>query len=565
MITKRGIWPALAWVSVIIAASTALGASHPPVSASNGMVAADVDTASAVGVETLQAGGNAADAAVTTALALGVLHPFASGMGGGGFALYYDRESDEVVVFDFRERAPAAASRDMYLRDGEVQSGLSLWTGLAVGVPGEIAGLWAIHQRFGQLPWGDVVAPAIRLADEGFPVSHRLASVLEAQRPRLLERPALAAIFLTDDGDFVSEGEWMQRPGLAETLRRIAAEGPEAFYSGPIADQIVESSAETGGVLTLEDLAAYVVAERSPITGRYRGYTLYSMPPPSSGGVTMIEILNVLEAFDLRAMGHNSSEYIHHLAEAMQFGFADRAAYLGDSDFVDIPIGALLEPTLGAHRSEMIQPDRTLEHDRYGADLAAPPDDSGTSHFSIVDSDRNMIALTTTINTTFGSAITVGDTGIILNNEMDDFSAQPGVPNAYGLVGAEANAIAPGKRPLSSMSPTLVFRDGSPYMTLGGSGGPRIITATLQTFLNVVEFDMHVAAAVDSTRVHHQWLPDRLLVEEGIARDVVDNLIAREHPIDTSPHIGAIQAIVIDGPGLFAGCDPRKGGIPRGY
>lgn len=544
--------------------SSAWAASHPPASGHNGMVAADSEAASRAGVDVLEAGGNAADAAVATALVLGVVQPYASGIGGGGFALYYNAADQAVTVFDFRERAPASATPDMFIVDGEVSRDAELHSGLAVGVPGEIAGLWELHSRFGQLPWAQVVAPAIEIAEGGVTVSHHLADMLEAHRETILTNPSFAP-FVGPDGSLVSFGQQVARPALARTLRAVAESGPEAFYEGEVAQRIVDATRAAGGLMTLEDLAAYRVIERQPTVGEYRGYTLYTMPPPSSGGIAMLQILSILEGFDLASMGHGSSAYIHHLAEALQFGFADRAQFLGDPAFVEVPTERLLDPELTLQRRLLVDPEHTLPREAYGIDAGTPPDDSGTSHLSVVDSSRNLIALTTTINTTFGSLLVPQDTGIVLNNEMADFTAQVGVPNVYGLLGNEANTIAPGKTPLSSMSPTLVLRDGSPFMTVGASGGPRIITATLQTFLNVVDFDMTVREAVEAPRVHHQWVPERLFYESGVPADVTTNLHSRGHDTGLSEALGAVQAIVVNGGLLTGASDPRKGGSPAGY
>jgi len=528
------------------------------------MVAADSEAASRAGLEILEAGGNAADAAVATALALGVVQPYASGIGGGGFALYYNAADQSVTVFDFRERAPASSTADMFIIDGELNREAELHSGLAVGVPGEIAGLWEIHSRYGQLPWAQVVAPAIRLAEDGFEVSYHLEKMVGAYTDFVLTDPSLAP-FVGPDGQVVSFGQHVTRPALAATLRTIAESGPAGFYEGEIAQRMVDAAQAAGGGLTLEDLASYSVIEREPTVGEYRGYTLYTMPPPSSGGIAILQILSILEGFDLSSMGHGSSAYIHHLAEALQFGFADRAQFLGDPGFVEIPTQRLLAPELSIERRSLVDPENTLPRDAYGLDVGPPPDDSGTSHLSIVDSSRNMIALTTTINTTFGSQVVPAETGIVLNNEMADFTAQVGVPNVYGLLGNEANTIAPGKTPLSSMSPTLVLRDGAPFMTLGASGGPRIITATLQTFLNVVDFDMTVREAIEAPRVHHQWVPEQLFYEAGVAADVTSNLESRGHQTTTTEGLGAVQAIVVNGELLTGASDPRKGGSPAGY
>lgn len=556
-----------AWATLFVCALTAQvvqAASHPPAQGRQGAVAADADLATRVGIQILEAGGTAADAAIATAFALGVVHPHASGIGGGGFALVYDRAADEVTVIDFRERAPAAASADMFLVDGEVDRQLEWRSGLAVGIPGEVAGLWALHQRSGRLPWADLVAPAIQLADDGFPAPWHLQERVAAYAEDVPTHAYMSERFATGEA-LIRQGQPVRRPDLAATLRLIAEHGPDGFYQGQVAEQIVGAVTAAGGHMTMADLAGYTVRDRTPIRGTYRGHTLYAMPPPSSGGVTMLQILAILEGFDLQSMGHNSSQYIHTLAEAMQFAFADRANFLGDPEFVEVPLDRLLDPELPGRRREQMRPDQTQSREDYGLPVTAPPDDSGTSHLSVVDSERNMVALTTTINTSFGTLIVPQGTGIFLNNEMADFTAQPGVPNVFGLLGNAANAIAPGKTPLSSMSPTLVFREGEPYMTLGGSGGPRIITGTMQTFLNVVEFDMTISEAVDSPRVHHQWVPEVLLREPDVVRDVEVNLQARGHDVRSDGTLGAVQAVVVDGDWVYASSDPRKAGHALAY
>jgi len=552
--------------ALMLATGFLVAAAPPPVASQRGMVAADARLASEAGASVLELGGNAADAAVATALSLGVVHPHSSGIGGGGFVLYFDAKTKAVTVLDFRERAPACATADMFIRDGAVDPELTVRSGLAVGVPGEIAGLWTLHQRFGALSWAEVVEPAIDLAD-AFEVDHQLATTVERMETHMSSHPALAASLQNEDGSWIVRGQVHENPGLAATLRAVAEKGPDAFYKGKTARSFVNAVAKGGGCMTQRDLAQYEVRELEPLVGSYRGLTLYTMPPPSSGGVTMLETLAVLEGFDLQAMGHNSSAYLHHLAEALKFGFADRATYLGDPHFVDIPMDALLSPALAKERQGRIDAMGTLPIDSYG--LSDPsgqiPDDGGTSHFSIMDADRNVVSLTTTINTSFGSLLVTEGTGIVLNNEMGDFTAQPGVANNYGLMGTAANAVAPGKTPLSSMSPTLVLRDGQPLMAVGASGGPRIITATLQTFLNVVDFEMDVSDALARARVHHQWLPERVLVEPEHSADVLEGLRKRTHEVKGTASIAAVQAVVVGEDGALHGAsDPRKGGTPSG-
>lgn len=530
----------------------------------NGMVAAEHRLAAAAGLGILQAGGNAVDAAVATALAVGVVNPTSCGIGGGGFMMILTAAERRLEALDYRETAPAAASRDMFVRDGTAVAGLSQRDGLAVATPGEVAGLFAALRRHGRMSFAAVAAPAIALARDGFAVERHLAESIARNTDLIRARPGLAALLLRADGTPLRVGDTLRQPQLAATLERIAAHGPAGFYDGPVATAIAGSVEQSGGVLTRRDLAAYRPVWRRPLHTDFHGYAFYGMPPPSSGGGVMIEVLNMLRADDLAALEHNSATYIHLLAEALQFGFADRAAFYGDPDRVRVPIATLLAPRRGRERRQRISAPTTFSPGWYGSQTVGT--DAGTSHLSVVDRDGNAVACTTSINTAFGSMVVAGDTGIILNNTMDDFSAQPGVPNAFGLIGSSANAIAPGKRPLSSMSPTIVTREGAVAAVAGGSGGPFIITGTLQALLNVLVFGYDAEAAVAAARLHHQWAPQVLLVERGIGDGERRALGRLGHRVDEAPMTAAVQLVVRAPDGTLDGAaDPRKGGEAAGW
>lgn len=529
-----------------------------------GMVAAEHRLAAEAGVAMLRRGGHAVDAAIATALAVGVVNPSSCGIGGGGFMLIFDRARGRVEALDYRERAPRAAERTMFVRDGQVVPDLSIRGGLAVAVPGEIAGLFAAWRRDGTLSFATLAEPAIRLARDGFAVEAHLADAIAAHRDQIAARPALAALLLRPDGSALRVGETLRQPALARTLEQLAADGPTAFYGGAIGAAIVASVDDAGGILDPADLATYQPIWRRALTQTALGYRFATMPPPSSGGAALITVLNQLSRDDLIALGHNSPTYLHLLTEALQFAFADRAAYYGDADFVDIPLPALLAPARGHRLRRRISAATTFAPAYYGQ--RALGDDTGTSHLSVVDAEGNAVACTTSINTAFGSMVVAGETGIILNNTMDDFSAQPGVANAYGLVGSEANAIAPGKRPLSSMSPTIVTRAGEVVAVAGGSGGPFIITGTVQVLLNALVFGHDAETAVAAPRIHEQWMPPVLMLEPGIGaldRGVLRRLGHRE--ID-APAAAAVQLVLRAPDGTLDGAaDARKSGAAVGW
>jgi gamma-glutamyltranspeptidase/glutathione hydrolase len=541
---------------------------HHPVVARRHMVAAQEALAAEVGRDVLRAGGNAVDAAVAVGFALAVTLPRAGNLGGGGFMLAHRAATAETFALDYRETAPAGASRDMFLGpDGEPDPILSRHHGKAVGVPGTVAGLAMALERWGTIPLAQALAPAIRLAEEGFTVTPALADSLKALESRLKRWPATAAVFFKPDGAPHEAGDTLRQPDLAATLRRIAEQGPAGFYRGETAARIAAAVRETGGPMTEADLAAYEAKPRDPVRGRYRGHEVLSMPPPSSGGAHLVQILNILEGFPLGWTGPNAAETIHLMAEAMKRAYADRSQWLGDSDFVDVPLAGLTSPAYAATQRALI--------DRRRAASAAsirPGDPAGfesdqTTHYSVVDADGNAVSNTYTINFSYGSGMVAEGTGVLLNNEMDDFSAKPGASNAYGLVGGDANAVEPGKRPLSSMSPTIVLKDGRPFLVTGSPGGPRIITTTLQIILNAIDHGMNIAEATAAPRIHHQWSPDVLRVEEGISPDTLALLRARGHDVRTMEAMGSTQSIMIDpATGLRLGAsDPRTpGGVAVG-
>jgi gamma-glutamyltranspeptidase/glutathione hydrolase len=556
-------WPGAAFAQQPAAEEADSPARAASVTSTRGVVAADNVEASRVGARILAAGGNAADAAAATLLANGVLNPFASGLGGGGFCLYRPVESGEVHVIDFRERAPINATADMYVVDGKAVRRLQIRGGLAVGVPGEPAGLWALQQRFGDLPWRDVVQPAVELA-KGYEAGPLLEKRLRGRSEEDLKKHEKLAALFQIDGRWARAGEPLERPALARTLELYRDKGPIIFYHGDVGRTIIEAVNEAGGIFQPADLSTYSVANREPIVGTYRNYSIAGMPPPSSGGAVLIETLNILENFDLEKKPLDA-QAIHLIAEALKHGFADRARWMGDTDFVEVPVERLTSKEYARKLAAKIKAHGVLPLEEYGSLDERPeaqiPDDSGTTHVSIIDAAGNMAACTSTINTSFGSMVYDEKSGIILNNEMADFTAQPGTPNNYGLVGTAQNAVAPKKRPLSSMSPTLVLRGGEPFMAVGGSGGPTIITGTLLTMLNMMDFGMSPAEAVAAPRIHAQWRPDKIYAEPEIPGKEL--LKKWGHTLRLGPAFNSVQLVVRNPDGTLTGVsDPRKMGAP---
>ena len=526
----------------------------------NGAVSSCEPHATRVGIEVLEAGGNAVDAAVAVALALAVTHPQAGNLGGGGF-LVIRMADGRTAALDFRERAPASAKEDMYLRpDGSVDTDKVQYGASAAGVPGSPAGLAHALAKFGTKPLRELAAPAIRFAREGIPVDQFLAASLAEAAPHLGRFEATRKVFFRGDRP-LQQGEPLVQLDLAATLERYADKGPEGFYTGRTAELVVAAMQQGGGFVTAQDLKDYVVAEREVLRGSYRGHEVVSMPPPSSGGVAVLQMLNLLEPYDLRGMGFGSRRAIHLMTEAMRRAYADRSKWLGDPDHHAVPVAGLVGKEYAAALRQGMRTDRVSE-----VAPGLPPggkESDDTTHFSVVDKEGNAVACTTTINSTFGAMAVVEGAGFLLNNEMDDFSAKPGVPNQFGLVGGKANAIRPGKRMLSSMTPTIVLQDGKVRWVLGSPGGGRIINTVFQVLVNLVHHGMTLERAVRAPRVHHQWLPDHLSWEElSLSADVRAALEAMGHRFaPKSMSIGRCQAIAVEPDGTkVAVCDPRSGG-----
>jgi gamma-glutamyltranspeptidase/glutathione hydrolase len=540
--------------------------------AGQAMVVTDAPLATAVGVDVLRAGGNAVDAAVAIAFALAVVYPEAGNIGGGGFLLLHTR-AGESAALDFRETAPAAAHRDMYLDAHGELTDRSVTGHLAAGVPGAVAGLWEMHRRFGTRDWAELLAPAIRLARDGFSVDERLASTVRADSARLARFDGSAALFLPD-GRPPDVGTTWRNPDLGAVLERVAQRGPAGFYAGETADRIVDEMRRGGGIITHEDLRTYRPVWREPVDFEWRGHRVLSMPPPSSGGLTLALVARILEGYDARALGWRSPAALHLMAEAMRRAFADRNHDLGDPDFVAIPTDRFLSREYAARQRATIRPDRATPSAEVHPGMApAPPaaagsDGAHTTHFSVVDASGNAVALTTTINELYGSAVTVSGAGFLLNNEMDDFAAKPGAPNLFGLVQGERNAIAPGRRMLSAMTPTIVLdAAGRPVIVTGARGGPRIITAVYQVLSNLIEFGLEPGLAVYAPRIHHQHLPDILYFERnGVAAADSAALEALGHTVRPRPgYIGNAPTIVRRGDLWVGVADPRVGGRAAGY
>ncbi|ABC21190.1 gamma-glutamyltransferase [Rhodospirillum rubrum] len=531
-----------------------------PVWAEHGMVAAQERLAAEIGRDILAKGGNAVDAGVAVAFALAVTLPQAGNIGGGGFMIVHDGPTGKTVAIDYREKAPAGASRDMFLdAQGNADSGKSLYSGAASGVPGTVAGMKAALDAFGSMDWAEVIAPAIRLAEGGIVVTPKLADSLKDARKQLEAFPSSARIFLKEGGADYRPGDRLVQADLAATLKTIAAEGPDGFYKGAVAEKISAAVQAAGGLITPQDMADYTVVMREPVRGGYRGYEIVSMPPPSSGGVHLVQILNALEGYPIGALGQNTGQTLHLMAETMKLAYADRAHYLGDPDFTAVPVAALTSKDYAAAMRETISADFARPSATIGPGDLTPYESDQTTHFSIIDKNGSAVANTYTLNLSYGSGLVAEGTGVLMNNEMDDFSAKPGVPNAFGLVGGDANAVQAGKRPLSSMTPTIVLKDGKVWLVTGSPGGARIITTVLQVIMNMIDHKMNVAEASTAPRAHHQWLPDELRIEEGISLDTIRILQAKGHTIALKPAMGSTQSIMRDGASgaVYGASDPR--------
>lgn len=544
-----------------------------PVRAPHGMVASTNKLASQVGVDILKRGGNAIDASIAVAFALAVTYPSAGNLGGGGFMLIR-RADGQVTAIDYRETAPAKATRDMYLTargDLIKGEGSSLIGYRGAGVPGTVAGMALAHKKYGsgKLPWALLIEPARKLAVEGFPVSHRLARSLREKQAQLSPYEDSRRIFLRD-GKFFNEGEILRQADLGATLKRLQQFGSREFYEGQTARWIAADMAQYNGLITLQDLRTYTPRERVPLRGSYRGHEIISMPPPSSGGVVLLQMLNILEGFDLKVNGWNSAANYHLQTEAMRRAFADRAQWMGDADFVPVPVAGLIEKDYAVRQRASIDLQKASSSGEIRHGQPAGAESPETTHFTVVDVQGNAVSNTYTLNGSYGSGVTVKNTGVLLNNEMDDFTTKPNTPNLYGVIQSERNAVAPQKRPLSSMTPTFVLRkDGSLWFALGSPGGPTIINTVLQVILNVVDFNMNLQQAVDAPRIHHQWLPDEIVHEPlGLSTDTINALSLRGHKFNGAPrNMGDVQAIMLEEKTSMrlGASDARQEGVSIGY
>jgi gamma-glutamyltranspeptidase/glutathione hydrolase len=553
----------LIWVLTFVNVSHA--AAREPVRAEHGMVASTNEVASGVGVDIMKRGGNAVDAAIAVAFALAVTHPAAGNLGGGGFMMIRLKDGRTTAI-DYREMAPAAAHRDIYLdKNGNLIEGEggSLIGYRAAGVPGTVRGMELALKKYGsgKLTWAQLVEPARRLAANGFTVTYSLARSLHSSREYLSKYAETSHIYLRSN-NFYKEGEIFRQPELAATFARLQRSGPNEFYDGETARLIVADMKRNNGLMTMEDLRGYIAKERTPVRGSYRGHEIISMPPPSSGGAVLIQMLNILEGFDFQKLEANSSDRYHLMAESMRRAFADRAEYMGDSDFVKVPVAGLIDKSYAATLRATINTDRASTSDEVRAGRPAGYESDDTTHFTVVDADGNAVSNTYTLNNSYGSAAVVRGTGILLNDEMDDFAAKPGTPNLYGLIQGERNAVAPRKRPLSAMTPTIVLRkDGSLWFTVGSPGGPTIINTVLCIITNVIDYEMNIQQAIDFPRIHHQWLPDELVGEPfSLSGDTQRALTSRGHKLAKLRYLGDAEGIMIEEKtGMRLGAtDPRR-------
>ena len=534
---------------------------HPVIS-KTGMVVSQRHKASEVGAEILRQGGNAVDAAVATGLALAVVLPRAGNLGGGGFMVVYLKDKDKTITIDYREKAPSEAHRDLFLdKNGNYDKQRAQFSLLSAGVPGTVAGLYLALTKYGTMTWQEVLEPSIKLAEEGFMIPHDLANTLASPRykKRLSSNAAAAKSYYKKDKSNYQAGELLKLPDLAWTLKQLSDNGPGAFYEGEIAKKIIKEMIRNQGLISAEDLKNYKAIERSPVEGTYKDFRIVSMPPASSGGVHLIQMLNMLEEYPIQDMGFGSADSIHILAEVMKRAYADRSKHLGDMDFYDVPFSLISKEYSSSLNKSISIDSRTASQDVLAGD-PYPYESPDTTHFSVMDEYGNVVSNTYTLNFSYGSGIMIPGTGMLMNNEMDDFSSKPGVPNGYGLLGSEANSIQANKRPLSSMTPTIIFKDNKPYLVLGSPGGSRIITTVLQVALNVMEHGMNVAQAVNSPRIHHQWLPEVLMIEKGFGPDTEKLLLEKGYRLYPSSTMGSVQAILKDGEYFYGASDPRRPG-----
>ena len=539
-----------------------------PVIARSGMVVGPEQLAAEVGAQILRQGGNAIDAAVATGFALAVTYPRAGNLAGGGFMLIHLADDDRETLIDYRETAPAAASRDMFLdNEGNLDKQREYFSLQSAGVPGTVAGMLYALEKYGTLTREQALAPAIALARDGIPVSYSLFFEISASAQNLRKNPAAERQFFQPDGSAYAVGDIWRQPDLAWTLSEISEEGINGFYGGEVAQLITTEMESGGGLITAQDLADYRVVERQPVRGTYKDFEIVSTPPPSSGGVHIVQMLNILEGYDLQAMGHNSAAYVHHLAESMKLAYADRSLYLADPDFVDVPVTQLIDKAYAEQQRQRIDSNVATPSVDIAPGQLLGSESTETTHYSVADRFGNVVSNTYTLNFSFGSNIVVPGTGMLLNNEMADFASSPGSANAFGLVQGEANKIEPGKRPLSSMSPTIVFRAGEPWLATGSPGGSVIISTVLQTTLNAMVFDMNIATAAAEPRMHHQWMPDVLKMEEGFSLDTARLLQAMGQNVDmASRTTGRTNSIMLDEGWLYGSSDTRRpGGWVAGY
>ena len=531
-----------------------------PVIDDDGMVVSQRKIASEVGAQILKDGGNAVDAAVATGLALAVVLPRAGNLGGGGFMIVHLKDKNETIAIDYREKAPSGAFRDLFLdEEGNYDKKKAQFSLLSAGVPGSVAGFHHALINYGTLSWEEILKPAIKLAEEGFEIPHDLANTLASKRyrARLSSNEAAAKVFYKADKSLYIAGEVLIQKDLARTLKLLSELGPDAFYKGEIAELIVKEMQKNGGLITLQDLKNYNIVEREPLVGDYKDYKIVSMPPSSSGGTHLIQMLNMLEEFPIKEMGFGSAESIHILAEVMKRAYADRSKYLGDTDFYKVP-SSLTSKEYAKSLNVFISGDKVTPSDEVSPGNPYPYESPDTTHFSVMDSLGNAVSNTYTLNFSYGSGMMIPGTGMLINNEMDDFSSKPGTPNGYGLLGSEANAIEGNKRPLSSMTPTIIFKNNEPYMVFGSPGGSRIITTVLQVALNVMDHDMNIAQAVHSPRIHHQWLPEVLMIESGFGPDTERLLTEKGYKLYPSTTMGSVQAIMKEGDYFYGSADPRR-------
>ncbi len=534
-----------------------------PVHARHGMVVGQEKIATRVGADVLAKGGNAVDAAVATGFAMAVTYPRAGNIGGGGFMLIHLADRNESVAIDYRETAPAAATRDMFLgADGKPDNAKSRDQALGIGIPGTVAGLALALERYGSRKFSltELLAPAIALARDGFVVTDDSADTFAAWHPRLARWPSTLKVLARPDGTALRDGDSLVQSDLAATLTAIAERGSAGFYEGPVAEKLAAGIRDAGGVITTDDLKTYRAAIRQPVRGSYRGYDIISMPLPSSGGTVLIEALNILEGYDVGAMGAGSADTLHLLTEALKRGYADRARYLGDPAFVNAPLTRLLDKDYARQMRASIRMDRATPATELTTAPPAPREGSNTTHYSVIDQYGNAVSNTYTLNFSYGVGLIPDGTGVLLNNELDDFTAAPGASNAFGLIGYEANLPGPGKRPLSSMTPAIVLKDNKPVLITGSPGGSRIISAVLQVIVNTIDHKMNAASAVAAPRLHHQWMPDQLLLERGFSDEAINALKARGHAVSDRLGQTSANSIAVTSEGVAGAPDPRTRG-----